>query len=254
MRTMGTAMRDDDLIASYSSKGPTLLDHIAKPDLVAPGNLVVSSLTKNVALYGAYPGNEVYISSYQTAGTSATSAAYYKLSGTSMATPVVSGAAVLMLQKEPSLTPDTVKARLMRTASKRFPPYSTATDPITGAAYHSQYDVFTIGAGYLDIPAALSSTAWASLPALSPKAARDSSGLVYLVKDSSALWGESALWGYNAVWGDSALWGESALWGTSAVWGDSTTTGYSALWGESALWGTGISSSQALQAAINGDN
>ena len=42
MKTMGTYSRSDDLIASYSSKGPTLIDHIVKPDLVAPGNRVVS--------------------------------------------------------------------------------------------------------------------------------------------------------------------------------------------------------------------
>ena len=35
MKTMGTPSRADDLIASYSSKGPTLLDHIVKPDLVS---------------------------------------------------------------------------------------------------------------------------------------------------------------------------------------------------------------------------
>ena len=38
MKTAGTPSRTDDLIASYSSKGPTLLDHVVKPDLVAPGN------------------------------------------------------------------------------------------------------------------------------------------------------------------------------------------------------------------------
>jgi serine protease AprX len=41
-RTMGTATRVDDAIASYSSKGPTLVDHLVKPDLVAPGNRLVS--------------------------------------------------------------------------------------------------------------------------------------------------------------------------------------------------------------------
>ena len=56
--------------------------------------------------------------------------AYYQ--GTSMATPMVSGAVALMLQKTPSLTPDLVKARLMKTATKTFPAYSTATDPATG--------------------------------------------------------------------------------------------------------------------------
>ena len=34
----------DDLIATYSSKGPSMLDHVVKPDLVAPGNLIASSL------------------------------------------------------------------------------------------------------------------------------------------------------------------------------------------------------------------
>jgi len=42
MKPMGTPTRTDDLIASYSSKGPTVIDAIAKPDLVAPGNLLVS--------------------------------------------------------------------------------------------------------------------------------------------------------------------------------------------------------------------
>src|SRR6266446_960172 len=40
--TLGTATRVDDTIASYSSKGPTAIDHIVKPDLVAPGNRLVS--------------------------------------------------------------------------------------------------------------------------------------------------------------------------------------------------------------------
>ena len=38
MKPMGTPDRADDLIASYSSKGPTLFDHVVKPDIVAPGN------------------------------------------------------------------------------------------------------------------------------------------------------------------------------------------------------------------------
>ena len=42
MKTMGTPTRVDDLIASYSSKGPTVIDAVVKPDLVAPGNLLVS--------------------------------------------------------------------------------------------------------------------------------------------------------------------------------------------------------------------
>jgi hypothetical protein len=48
-----------------------------------------------------------------------------------MATPAVSGGVALMLQKDATLTPDTVKARLMKTAYKKLPPVSVAQDPTT---------------------------------------------------------------------------------------------------------------------------
>jgi serine protease AprX len=41
MKDMGTTNRADDLVASYSSKGPTLIDHLVKPDIVAPGNCII---------------------------------------------------------------------------------------------------------------------------------------------------------------------------------------------------------------------
>jgi len=50
MKPMGTPQRTDDLIASYSSKGPTALDRVVKPDLVAPGNLLVSTDTPGTTL------------------------------------------------------------------------------------------------------------------------------------------------------------------------------------------------------------
>ena len=63
-----------------------------------------------------------------------------------MAAPVVAGAAALLLQADPTLTPDTVKARLMLSADKWADPDGTG-------------DALTYGAGYLNIPAALASTA-----------------------------------------------------------------------------------------------
>ena len=42
MRDMSTVNRSDDQIATYSSKGPAIIDHVVKPDLVAPGNQVIS--------------------------------------------------------------------------------------------------------------------------------------------------------------------------------------------------------------------
>jgi hypothetical protein len=44
MKAMDTLSRGDDLMASYSAKGPTAIDHVSKPDLVTPGNRVVSTI------------------------------------------------------------------------------------------------------------------------------------------------------------------------------------------------------------------
>src|SRR4030095_5238084 len=145
-----------DIVASYSSKGPTSIDHIVKPDLVAAGNRLVSLYKAGFTLSNAHPENEVPYAYYKAGGSTTTrSSTYYTLSGTSMAAPLVTGAVALMLQKTPSLTPDQVKARLMKTAYKAFPPLSTTLDPATGALYATHHDLFTIGAGSLDLLAAL---------------------------------------------------------------------------------------------------
>src|SRR5215469_9015144 len=194
MNTMGTPSRSDDQIASYSSKGPTLFDDVVKPDLVAPGNRLISLYSAGLTLNQLYPANEIPNSLYQVNGNSTASDTYYVLSGTSMAAPVVSGAVALFLEKNPTLTPDQVKARLMQTAYKNLVPYSSVTDPVTGQIYNDQADIFTVGAGCLDIQAALSATAVANLSAESPTAAYDpTTGSVYLVANPSAVWGSNVL-------------------------------------------------------------
>jgi serine protease AprX len=55
MKTEATMPTSDDLIASYSSKGPTYIDLTAKPDVVAPGNLVVSLLAPGSTLPPSFP-------------------------------------------------------------------------------------------------------------------------------------------------------------------------------------------------------
>ena len=164
--TAVTETRVDDGIASYSSKGPTLFDHMVKPDLVAPGNGLVSLLVAGSTLDKNYKQFEVAPSS----GT----ARYFRLSGTSMATPLVSGAVAMMLQQNSSLTPDQVKARLMKTAWKGFTQYTQSTDGL-GNVYSNQYDIFTYGAGYLDVDATLNNTDLSTGVALSPTAVYNSS-------------------------------------------------------------------------------
>jgi serine protease AprX len=80
--TVGACEGND---TGYSGRGPTS-DCIIKPDLVAPGQNIVSCRC------GSEP--------------------YKALSGTSMSTPIVSGAIALLLEKDPTLKPDDVKYML----------------------------------------------------------------------------------------------------------------------------------------------
>jgi serine protease AprX len=270
MKTEGSPVRSNSLIASYSSKGPTLLDHVVKPDIVAPGNRVVSLYGYGFvnpnpagpyyvyeALPQAYPQNLVLYNYYQPTGNAwSYSNDYYTLSGTSMATPVVSGAAALLVQAQPKITPDQVKARLMKTAYKAFPVSSTVVDPVTAAIYVSEYDIFTVGAGYLDIGAALASSDLATGNALSPTAVYDSThNAVYLVNAAGSTWDSSVLWGTSVVWGTNVFVnGTSVVWGGSVCWGTSTDAGFSVVWGTSVLWGTSNQVASETSSVILGEN
>ena len=215
--------RAHDRIATYSSRGPSRLDLILKPDLIAPGNLVISLDAPGSFLATQYAVNDQVPLSYYCKGvTFGLSSVYMQLSGTSMATPVVAGAASLMLQANPNLTPDMVKARLMVSADKWVSPTGT-TDPCT------------YGAGYLDIPAALQSTVVATQPALSPALTEDNKGNVYLdaskiVSGSHVIWGTS-ITDLHVIWGTSALQGTSTLAASHVIWGTS-------VWGSHVIWGT----------------
>src|SRR5271169_3204493 len=233
MKPMGTPTRLDDLIASYSSKGPAVVDAVVKPDIVAPGNLLTSLEAPNSTLYNELPGNHVPDNYYVKSGSSASSSTYFTLSGTSMATGIVSGVVADLLQKSPKLTPDQVKARLMLTAYKTFPQFSSTTDPTTGITYTDQYDVFTIGAGYVDIEAALNSTAVARGTAMSPVATFNSStDQVTMTDDPSAVWNTSPTWSNAAVWGASQfVTGTSGASSGTIASTSSTTSGSNVLWG-----------------------
>lgn len=252
MKAMGTYTRTDDLIASYSSKGPSGVDFVVKPDLVAPGNNVVSLKSRN-SLLASDPATAVPLSYYQATSSNTTSTQFMMLNGTSMATPVVSGAVADLLQGQPSLTPDQVKARLMKTAYKQFPQSSTAVDPVTFQTFTSQYDIFTVGAGYLDIGAALANHDLAKGTAMSPFASYDSkSGNVYLVFDPSSTWAQTSgnstaviagqmsqsVWATQSVWGSNAVGPDRAVWGARAVWGNNDVSGFRAVWGARGVWGT----------------
>jgi serine protease AprX len=171
--------------ASYSSRGPTRFDGFVKPDLLAPGDQLVSLRSPGSFLDGRFPGNRVAPRSR-----GAGEAQLFRLSGTSMAAATVSGAAALLLSGEPAWTPDQLKARLMQSAAR------------------SEEDVFSRGAGALDVMAA-ADLAPSGHESLSARAVRDELSVYLLSAPSLDL---EATYGPEASWNAATLWEHSELW------------------------------------------
>jgi serine protease AprX len=133
LNTWATVSRGDDVVAEFSSRGPTRFDLAVKPDLVAPGTLIQSLEAAGSHLPATHPSIHV-------AG--AGDRAYMRLSGTSMATPMVSAAAALLLQGSPGLTATQIKLALQ-----------------SGAGFVRESGLMGAGAGSLDVWAARSITA-----------------------------------------------------------------------------------------------
>jgi serine protease AprX len=132
----GTAAIGDDLLATFSGSG-TPAGSTGKPDLVAPGRRIVSIRVPGSSL------DQLLADRVETATNGAT---YFRLSGTSMATAIISGEVALLLQQQPGLTPDNVKAVLTST-SRPFGQTSGTPAPATA-----------IGAGMGDAYAAVTSS------------------------------------------------------------------------------------------------
>lgn len=96
----GTAGLDDDRMWGRSSNGPTAHDKVAKPDLVAQGVNVFGPSSTGSLLGKSRTRWEKYHSDQ----------------GSSMATPMVSGSAALLLQVDPTLTQQEIKELLTSTA------------------------------------------------------------------------------------------------------------------------------------------
>ena len=99
---LNTLDRGDDYIADYSSRGPTI-DSFIKPDVYAPGTNIISLLSPGSGIESELP--EMIVDDH-----------YIQLSGTSMATPICAGIIALLLEANPSLSPNDVKSILKATA------------------------------------------------------------------------------------------------------------------------------------------
>jgi len=143
--TFGTDPRGDDQVTTYSSRGPTRsswadedgvrhYDNLIKPDLVAPGNKLIAAQSERCSLADENPG--LTVTTGKDKGKK--EERLMSLSGTSAAAPMVAGAVALMLQANPKLTPNLVKAILMYTAQ-----------PLAG------FNMLEQGAGQLNIEGAV---------------------------------------------------------------------------------------------------
>ncbi|HEY3058486.1 MAG TPA: S8 family peptidase, partial [Chloroflexota bacterium] len=120
----------DDLTGWFSGYGTPALS-TPKPELVAPGRRIVSVRTPGSTLDGLLQDHVV---------TARNGASYFRLTGTSMATAAISGEVALLLERQPQLKPDQVKAILTGTArsfgqSSGVAPPNAAIGAGSGDAY-----------------------------------------------------------------------------------------------------------------------
>jgi serine protease AprX len=191
-----TAARDDDRVAPFSSRGPSAIDGSAKPDVVAPGVGIESLADADSLLFGTHPDARRW-GSVETA-----TEPYLTLTGTSMASPVVSGTIALMLQANPSLTPNLVKAIVQFTAEER-----------------SAYSHLSQGAGFLNARGAVQ---------LSHSLANR---LASTAKDPTA-WSRHIIWGNRRI-GGGVLKAAANAWAPGVVWGAAAAAD-----GDGIVWGT----------------
>ncbi|MFA5890733.1 MAG: S8 family serine peptidase [Actinomycetota bacterium] len=179
----------DATIPSWSSRG----DGVRNPDVVAPGTSVASLRVPASDIDQLFPSARV-------------GGRFFRGSGSSQATAVVSGAAALILQQRPTISPDQIKALLRQSATK-----------IPSATVAAQ------GAGALDLKVALGKTTPSALltkqlfvPATGLGSLEAARGSLRIVDGTVALTGEQDLFGVG--W-DAVAWTDQFLRGVTWVGG-----------------------------------
>ncbi|MGE5702544.1 MAG: S8 family serine peptidase [Clostridia bacterium] len=125
-------LNEGDRIYHFSSRGPVTTDYLIKPDVVAPAQPLLSTLSAD----GKIPGADVdYAYDYRYGG------------GTSAAAPVVTASVTLIKQAHPDWTPFDIKAALANTA-----------EPLEDGE-GTRFDVYSQGAGSINVAKALQTPA-----------------------------------------------------------------------------------------------
>ncbi len=258
--TSNTVARGDDRVAPFSSRGPSWFDGLAKPDVVAPGTGLLSDEADGSYLSELYPALVV----------SSTNGKLMKLSGSSMATGVVSGLVALMFEAHdyaayqryqssgsykktnayvapPALTPNAIKAMLQYSATPLRDDNGARLDALTqGAGEVDGLGALTLA--YMADTSQPAGSVW--MPAVTP---------VTQFGDTVETWAQNIVWGTALVSGTGLMEVNQSAWQPSTVWGagefDNIVWGTIAD-GENIVWGTALVSTDVVWAGsiLEGDN
>lgn len=207
--------------------GLTWIDGDVKPDIIAPGVGIESLSDPHSTLYSTY-------SDYLLDGTRRTSyKPYISMTGTSMAAPVVTGTVALMLEANPDLTPNAVKAILQYTAQVR-----------DGEPWFAQ------GAGLLNTRGAVRMADFFEEPREGLDAPGDT------IEGEWIAWAQHIFWGNNRMTGGLPLPGSNA-WARGMQWGaQATAAGRPVVWGvrasDTIVWSTHRESDDTIVWSTNG--
>ena len=269
-RTFNTVTRRDDRVAAYSSRGPSWYDGFAKPDVVAPGDNLLSIAADGSSL------RQLMESRGNTGN-------YMRLSGTSMAAGVASGVVALVLQSNSSLTPNALKAVLEYSSVAVSDEVGAVANPLVGGAgainstgavalarsisaraalgqkwlsgflipySYINYEVIpwqqrimwgnhiARGTGIIDEQR----PAWA-LNVVWGEALEGDDNIVWgnlFGGDDNVVWGNNFDLGDNIVWGNNVVWGNSFDDGDNVVWGNLFGGDDNIVWGNNIIWGNGL--------------
>ncbi len=247
--TLSTKHRSDDSIATFSSRGPTRsfwtdaqgtkhYDNLIKPEIAAPGNKIIAAQSYNNLLVTLNPTLDTNVSPLP-------QRKMMSMNGTSMASPVAAGAAALLLQANPKLTPNMVKAILMYTAQ-----------PLAGANMLEQ------GAGQINVEGAVrlaklmrpdlallplvgSPMLTAALP--TPTTSIGSERFTWsqgIILDHTYATGASLMTKYQGIYGNGVLMGDATLMSNGALLSDVSLLSSGVRLGDNILTSNGITLSE----------
>jgi serine protease AprX len=256
----GSFTREDDARAKFSSRGPAFPLQIAKPDILAGGVGIESTAAPGSKLYRE--GALATPSWLQHGSFPTADFPYLVLTGTSQAAAVVSGVAAQMLQANPKLTPNLLKAILEYTSQDYagYHPLEQGAGFLNalGAVRLSRFYATARRGQHVPVePIWSKHFIWGnhemSGGLMLPKANAWNLGVLWGAPKTAGTDGDNIVWGTscgsddcgdNIVWGSSD--GDNIVWGTAdgdnIVWGTSTD-GDNIVWGTSTdgdniVWGT----------------